>query len=238
MGSVEYLCVCGWRGDTKPEDWRCPRCGDLVGWAANETEELQPGQRAEWVFGRWQRRQGLAAIVETAFRFPIQNKRWNARKRAFRAALREYAESSGISTKDDDWYDQARSLLGQDMFSLVLPMMPRIKLDGMDIDEASLQEWAHTLRRLMNREATEELIGTAQEKNPPAARRVTKAEEIILLALEIEFARRSGRLNEDDDRAIEAFKATGGNYREAAKALGWTEARFRKRMQRIREKLA
>jgi hypothetical protein len=252
MGSVEYLCVCGWRGDTKPEDWRCPRCGDLVGWAANETEELQPGQRAEWVFGRWQRRQGIAAIVEKVFDYPFHQKRLKhngkltSTGRKIVKALMEYAELNGISTERGDWFLQATRLVAEDMFSVVLPLLPGLRLDGMDADPSSLEEWARTLRRLMNREATEELLGAGADvrRQAPYLPREVEAERVALLArvgllsLEIEFARRSGRLNRDDERVMQALEAADGNEREAAKSINWTEERFRKRVQRMREKLA
>ena len=194
--------------------------------------------RYPFVFSPWQERQGIATIVRNLFRYPIQHERWKARGRTLLAALREYAEFNGISTDRDGWYEQAVNILSRDMFSLVLPMLPPIKFDGMDLDQASLDQWAHALRRLVNREATEELLGTSQEMDPPRPSRVTKAEEIILLALEVEFARRSDRLNQEDDRAIEAMRAADSDEREAARALGWTEVRLRKRMQRIRQKLA
>jgi hypothetical protein len=238
MATMEYYCITCRAPYEFENDGRCPRCGDLGGGYVQEEEVLPPGQRPEWVFSSWQWRQGIAGIVLRAMHMPIHNKRWTARAREILSALEEYAESRKISTKDKDWKKKAIALLSGDMFSLVLPMLPRITFAGWDVDQASLEQWARELRRLMNREATEELIGTSPEQDIPTTPQVTKAEAVILLALEIEFARRSGRLDEDDDRAIKAYQAAADEQREAAQALGWTETQFRQRLHRIREKLA
>jgi hypothetical protein len=238
MASIEYYCYpCRSRCQPTPEG-RCPRCGDLAGGVTIETEELEPWQRPERVFGPRQAK--LEENIRNVTKYPFQAKRLKydgkltSTGRKIMRALSEYAESNRISTQE------AIALLAHDMISLVLPMLPSVSFvdESYELDETSFEHWAHDLRRLVNREATEQLLGSngGKETPPPP---VTRGEEDILQALELEFIKRRGRLNEDDLRAIEALEATDDiNQREAARALGWTEAQFRKRMQRIREKIA
>jgi hypothetical protein len=70
--------------------------------------------RPQFVFSPWQRRQGIAAIVEEALQYPIQAKHWETKRRALVTALKTYAESNGIATKEDIWFQNVTSALGQD----------------------------------------------------------------------------------------------------------------------------
>jgi hypothetical protein len=259
--NIEYICLCGWLSETEPEESRCPRCRDLVGAVANETEELPPGQRAEWVFGPSRSQAAVEAIVRKVMTYLFQPKRLmftppgerhpkrTKTGRRIMVALREYAELNQIPTRgpgSHHWKKKATALLAGDMISVVLPQLPRIRFDGdsHDLDDASLEHWAHELRRLVDREGAEQLLGTDGGKEPPVpdAAHLTDTELAILRMVELEFAlqsaRRRGLLDEEDERAIHAMKLANAVERDAAQLLGWSGEKLRKRLQRIREKVA
>jgi hypothetical protein len=232
------------------------------------TEEPLPvGARPERGFGPWQARQGLAKIVQDAMQRSIQPKRWKARKRMLLAALEAYAKANNLSPEDRDWVRRALALLGHDMFSVVLPQLPGIRVPGMDmpqaeldairadpagrrfpehtfdIDQASLDAWTHELRRLMNKEATEELVGTGREDLVEMSLEADLREAIPIeqerhALLEILFALNSARLTPDDRRAMLAILAADGDQTKAAQALGWPTTALWQRVYRIHQKLA
>jgi hypothetical protein len=157
-----------------------------------------------------------------------------------------FAKPEQPSTSSGAREPQAMALVDGDINSVVIPLPPWFRFGEKvdDLDEASVAHWAHELRRLVDREAAEELLGmdSGKETPTPPVTSVEAAEGVILRMIELEFAlrsaRRRGLLDEEDERAIQAMKAAHGVERDAAQRLGWTEVKLRKRMQRIREKIA
>ncbi len=194
----------------------------------------KPAALSQWVFSPWQQRQGLPAIIEQLLRYPIHNKRWKSLKRQLRTALENHATAEGVSPAE------AIQLIATNAIWLVTHerkkrSLPTVALTGHDVVLDSWQAWCRALRRQVNEEATQDLLG--KDWRQPHARPVTAHEECKAF-LAIEFALRSRRLTPQERVVIRTLVASEGDGPEAARRLGCSATAMWKRLDRIRQKLA
>jgi hypothetical protein len=182
-----------------------------------------------YVFGPDQHRQGLARLVEDLFTWPIQSRRWRAIQPEVLAVLRARAEAYGT--------DAPHELLraARAAFTKVLPTMGTVTMDGMNYDKQSFAAWSREVRRKINRQITEDLLGPDWRKPRAHVReaipRASHGPEQDI-AVEIRDLLSSERLSFSEREAFQAFLDCEGDRAAAARRLGLTVKTFNRRFER------
>jgi hypothetical protein len=198
---------------------------------------------SEFVFSPWQRRQGVATIVESALRYPFQRRRWRELRHRFTAALLERAD--GLQCDET----QALSLASWAAFSLALPECPRQPLTfvGDELAPSSLDAWARSLRTGINRLATEDLLGIDwRPRRAQTLRREMDTAQTLRRAVNaaerrawLEMARLLDRSDlADYHELIRAFVEADYSITTTARILGISPHAVSLRFARLRKRLA
>src|SRR5919199_6419300 len=108
---------------------------------------------ADFVFSPWQRRQGLAAVIERVQRYPIHHQRWRAIERQLLTELRHRAAST--------YGDPAKALksAAQQAVFVHLNQPYRIAGDGYALDPHAVHQWDRQVRRAVNEAVVIDLLG-------------------------------------------------------------------------------
>jgi hypothetical protein len=115
----------------------------------------------EFVFSPWQERQGLPAIITRVLRYPIHRIRWEKIGDRLQQALNDRAEQHQQSPATE------RRLATRAALTLALPELPPIAFDGYDLAADSLETWTRELRRIVNKEVTQDLL-ESDGRQPPS----------------------------------------------------------------------
>jgi hypothetical protein len=208
----------------------------MIIWPAEENPlivETDDGP-AEFVFSGFQWRIGFAQAVRDAFREPIHPCRWFAMPDRFKQAINERAATHEVSKR------QSITRVAQSAFKLALADSPAIRLTAYGEPVLrSAEEWCRTLRRNVERLATEDLLG--DQRQPPRAQpasRLVGTERNV--ALELDYLMASGVLTEHEARIVRVLEDTvilrGGDFQEAADQLQMSYGALKRALQRIRAK--
>ncbi len=188
----------------------------------------------QYVFGPDQHRQGLAKIVEDLFRWPMHDRRWRAIQPEVLAILQEKARAYETN-RQVELLRAARAA-----FSAVLPTMPPIALEGQDYNAKAFAQWVHELRRKINRQITEDLLGPDWRK--PRAHVKEALPQVVHgpehdINAEIRALLSSEKLSVAEHEAFLAFLECGADRAAAAQRLGLTANAFDARFSRARRKV-
>jgi hypothetical protein len=120
-------------------------------------------------------------------------------------------------------------------FTKVLPTMGPIVMNGMDYDPTCFRAWCRDLRRKMNRQITEDLLGpdwrTPREHVKEALPQVARGPEQDM-AVEIRDLLDNEKLSVAEREAFQAFLDCDGDRAAAARRLGLTANAFDQRFTR------
>jgi hypothetical protein len=188
----------------------------------------------QYVFSPDQHRQGLEKIVEDLFTWPIQHRRWRAIQPEVLAVLQEKAQAYGTD-RHVELLRAARAA-----FSTVLPTMPPIMLEGQDYHPKSFARWVHELRRKINRQITEDLLGPDWRRPRVHVREALP--QVIHgpehdINVEIEAILTNERLSVAEREAFRAFLDCDCDRAAAAQQLGLTPNAFDLRFSRASRKI-
>jgi hypothetical protein len=183
----------------------------------------------QYVFGPDQRRQGLEKIVEDLFTWPIHHRRWRAIQPEVLAVLQEKARAYGTD-RHVELLRAARAA-----FSTVLPTMPPITLEGQDYNPKAFARWVRELRRKINRQITEDLLGLDWRKPREHVREALPQvahgpEHDIDVAIRDLLS--NEKLSVAEREVFQAFLDCGADRAAAARRLGLTANAFDLRFSR------
>jgi hypothetical protein len=189
----------------------------------------------EFVFSPWQRRQGIAERIERLLRYPIHRARWYRHGHAerFINALHER-----YPTPNRPLRLLIRPIAHTAILLAFKRHLPPITFEGTDIESRSLERWTHQLRRLVNTEATEDLLGPDWRLHPP-----TIQAPITSLAEHDAWERIEPLLNDPrttpaERKLIHTFIETQGDYSHMADRLQRTPNAIKQAFYRLRKKHA